>query len=181
MQLGQVGRRDGRDVHQPAERGDGRVVGKRRAAGRDHHRIEHDRQARLLGLQPLEPLRDLLGGEGAADHADLHRVDADVADDRVDLREDHLGRNRVDRGDAERVLRGDRGDRGHRVAAEHGDGLDVGLNPRAAARIRAGDDQDAGRRRHATRLRPAPRGEVFHVHGQCRLADKYQEMVHAAA
>ena len=94
-------------------------------------------------LQPLEPLGDLLGGEGAADHADLHRVDADVGDDRVDLREDHFGRDRMDGGHAERVLRGDRGDRGHRMAAEHGDRLDVGLDARAAAGIRAGDDEDA--------------------------------------
>ena len=50
----------------------------------------------------------------------------------------------VDRADPERVLRGDRGDRGHRVAAEHGDRLDVGLDARAAARVRAGDDEDAG-------------------------------------
>ena len=125
-----------------------------RAAGRDHHRIEHDRQSGLLGLQPLEPRGDLLGREGAADHPDLDRVDADIVDHRVDLRQHHLGRNRMDRGHAERVLRGDRGDRGHRVAAEHGDGLDVGLNPRAAARIRAGDDQDAGGRRHRSAFDP---------------------------
>ena len=41
-------------------------------------------------LQPLEPVGDLLGGEGAADHSDLDRIDADIADHRVDLRENRL-------------------------------------------------------------------------------------------
>ena len=64
-------------------------------------------------------------------------------DDRVDLGEDHFGRHRMDGAHAQRVLSGDRGDRGHRVAAEHGDGLDVGLDPGAAAGIRSGNDEDA--------------------------------------
>ena len=33
----------------------------------------------------------------AADHPDLDRIDADVLDHRVDLREDHLGRHRMHR------------------------------------------------------------------------------------
>ena len=37
-----------------------------------------------------------VGGKGAADHADLDRIDADVADDRVDLGEHHFRRHRVD-------------------------------------------------------------------------------------
>ena len=42
-QLGQVGRGDGRQLHQLAESGDGRLVGERRAAGGDHDRVEDDR------------------------------------------------------------------------------------------------------------------------------------------
>ena len=49
----------------------------------------------------------------------------------------------VHAGDAQRVLHRDRRHRRHGVAAERGDGLDVGLNARAAAGIRAGDDEDA--------------------------------------
>src|SRR3546814_3341362 len=43
---------------------------------------------------------------------------------------------------SERILRGDSGDSGHRMAAQQGHRLDVGLNPGAAARIRSGDDED---------------------------------------
>ncbi len=42
-QLRQVGRGQRREPHQRLERGDGRRVGQHRAAGRDHHRVEHDR------------------------------------------------------------------------------------------------------------------------------------------
>jgi hypothetical protein len=40
----------------------------------------------------------------------------------------------------QRILRGDRGDRGHRMAAEHRDRLDIGLDTRAAAAIGPGND-----------------------------------------
>src|SRR6185369_7198729 len=165
IELRKVGSRDCGDVHQSPERGDRRIIGERRAAGRDHDGIEDDRKARLLGLQPFEALGDLLGGKGATDHPDLYRIDSDVTDNRFDLREDHLGRDRMNGTDTDSVLRSDGGDRSHRVTAKHGDGLDVGLNPGASARIRAGDNQDPSRRRHATRLRPRLRGEVVHVHG----------------
>ena len=102
---------------------------------------------------------DLLGGEGAADHADLDRIDADIARPPRRSGRGHLGRDRMDRADAQRVLRGDRGDRGHRVAAEHGDGLDVGLDPRAAAGIGPGDDQDCAAVDSAV-MRRSLRGEI---------------------
>ena len=57
-----------------------------------------------------------------AEHADLDRVDPDVVDDGLDLGDDDLGRDRVDRIDADRVLGRDRGDRawsrGRRRAAK---------------------------------------------------------------
>ena len=86
--------------------------------------------------------RDFLrvGGLGldrvdVSEHADLDRVDADVARHGPDLREYHLGRDVVDRGDPNRVLRGDRGDRRHPVDAAGGKGLEVGLDPGTAARV----------------------------------------------
>ena len=53
------------------------------------------------------------------------------------------GGSGVDGVDAERVLHGDGGDGAGRIAAERGDGLDVGLDARPAAGVRAGDDQHA--------------------------------------
>lgn len=45
--------------------------------------------------------------------------------------------------DAQRILNRHRRDRGHGVAAKRGDGFDVGLDARAAAGIRTGDDENA--------------------------------------
>ena len=43
---------------------------------------------------------------------------------------------------AARILRRDGGDGGHGVPAQQGDCLDIGLNARATAGIRSGDDED---------------------------------------
>ena len=43
-QLGDVGRRHRREAHQPLERRNRRCIGKHSPAGRDHDRIEDDRQ-----------------------------------------------------------------------------------------------------------------------------------------
>src|SRR5690606_3643424 len=51
------------------------------------------------------------------------------------------GRDRKDVGDAMGVLHRHRADGGRRIAAQHGHGLDVGLDARAAAGIGAGDEQ----------------------------------------
>ncbi len=63
--------------------------------------------------------------------------------DGPDLSEDHLRRHVVDGGDADGVLRGDRGDRGHPVDTAGGERLQVGLDAGAAAGVRAGDREDA--------------------------------------
>ena len=42
-QLGNVGRGEGGQPHQPLKPGDGGLVCQRRAAGSDHHRVEHHR------------------------------------------------------------------------------------------------------------------------------------------
>ncbi len=141
FEFGQVRRRDHRAIEQGLERRDRRRVGEHRPARRDHHRIEHQRRLREVGLG--KPIRHRGSGFCTPDHADLDRIDADVRRDAVDLREHHVGRHRMDALHAQRVLRGDRGDRRHRMAAEHRDRLDIGLGPRAAAAIRPGDNQNA--------------------------------------
>ena len=71
-------------------------------------------------------------------------VGADVAQRRHDLIADDRRRDAVDGAHGGGVLHGDRRDGGGGIAAERGDGFDVGLKARAARRVRSGDDEDAG-------------------------------------
>ena len=83
-------------------------------------------------------------GRGA-EHPDLDRVDADVGEHRAHLREHDLWREGVDRGDADGVLGGDRGDRTRAVHAAARERLQIGLDAGAAAGVRAGDrERDPG-------------------------------------
>jgi hypothetical protein len=138
--LRQVRSYDRRNIHQLPKGGDRGLVGQDRAARRDHHGIEDDRHP----LETPQPLRDCTGGIGRTDHADLHRIHADVVDDGIDLLQHHLGGDRHDVLHSERVLGGDRRDRGHGVAAQHRHRFDVGLDAGAASGVGTGDDQDSG-------------------------------------
>ena len=111
------------------------------AAAGDENRIEHHVFRRMLGQ---------LRGDGLdvfrrADHADLHRIDADVGENGVDLRRDEIGGNHLHRLDAERVLRRQRAQDRHAIAAERRKRLDVALAAGAAGRIGAGDRENMGR------------------------------------
>ena len=112
----------------------------RRAALGHHHRIEHHRHVPDAGRAPPAPPAIV---STDPEHADLHGVDADVLGDRPHLPDDRLGRDRRDPLDGDRVLPGDGRDRRHAVHAAARERLQVGLDPRAAARVRAGDRQDA--------------------------------------
>ena len=84
-----------------------------------------------------------LHGFHGVQHADFGGVRADVADDGINLRgEDGRGRG-VDGRDAAGVLRRQRRERAHAVAAQRGEGFEIGLDARAAAAVRAGDGEDA--------------------------------------
>ena len=87
----------------------------------------------------VEPGGHRLDRRGAREHADLHRVDGEVGKHGVDLRGDEVRRHVVDAGDAQRVLRGQRGDHGGAVDAERREGLEVRLDAGAAAEVRAGN------------------------------------------
>ena len=65
---------------------DGRCIGQDRAAGRDHDRIEHDRQA-----EPFQPARNRMSNLRRTEHADLDRVGADVGQAGIHLRGDEIG------------------------------------------------------------------------------------------
>ena len=69
---------------------------------------------------------------------------AEVARDGADLLGHELGRHGMDAGDADGVLRGERGDGGRAVDARGGERLQVGLDAGAAAGVRPGDGEDDG-------------------------------------
>ena len=108
-------------------------------AGLGHHDGIDDDGCPVREL--VQRLRDGPRRLDAAQHPDLHRVDAEVLGDGPDLREDHVGRDRMDGGHADRVLRGDRGDRCRPVNAGRRERLEVGLDARAAAGVRPGDGE----------------------------------------
>jgi len=62
------------------------------AALGDHHRVEDDRGI----ADEREGVANRLDRRSVSEHADLHRVDADVARDRAHLLDDHLGRYRLE-------------------------------------------------------------------------------------
>jgi hypothetical protein len=68
-------------------------------------------------------------------------VDLDVGGDDIDLFRDELGVDLERLFHAERVLRGNRGDRRHAVDVEHGERFQIHLNASPARRIGAGDGE----------------------------------------
>src|SRR5262249_52816211 len=78
-------------------------------------------------------------------HADLHRVDLQIGEHRVDLRGDERRWHIVNAGHAQRVLGGERGDHARAIDAERRESLEVSLDAGAAAGIGARDgDRDRG-------------------------------------
>ena len=65
-------------------------------------------------------------------HADLDRLDVEIAEHRVDLRGHEIRRHLMNAGDAFGVLRGERGDDGRAVDAEGGKRLQIRLDAGAA-------------------------------------------------
>ena len=138
--LGHVRRDDGGAREEQRSQGALSVlVEKPGAALGDHHGVEHDRSLR----HEVQRLVDRLDRRRRAEHADLHGIYADVLGNRPNLFDDDFARNRMDRGDRDGVLGGDRGDRGHPVDPTAGERLEIRLNARPAAGIRAGDGENA--------------------------------------
>ena len=80
---------------------------------------------------------------GAEEHSGLHGIDPDVVRHRVELGTDDVGGYLVDRRHTDRALRCQGHDRAHPVTAEVRERLEVGLDPGAAAGVRAGDREAA--------------------------------------
>ena len=110
------------------------------AARRHQDRVEHHRNPGMEG----EPRRHDTGDLARRQHADLHGRDVDVGEDGVDLGREERGRGHVDGRDAAGVLGRQRGQGRHAVAAERREGLEVGLDAGAAARVGACNGKDVG-------------------------------------
>ena len=95
----------------------------------------------MIGRERVGHRRDMGGRD---QHPGLDRIRADIGKHMRDLRRDDTGRHDMDAVNALRVLHRHRGDRGHGIGAEHGRGLDVGLDAGAAARIRTRDGEKTG-------------------------------------
>ena len=136
----QVRRHDRREWEESLhEHGDGVVPQKPRARACNHRRIHDEWDATRL-----EELADRLDDRGAEEHAGLRCIDADVVEHGFELGSYELGRHLVNRRHATGVLRGQRDDRTHPVAAETCERLQVSLDPGSAARVRACDREAAG-------------------------------------
>ena len=139
--LRQVRGRDGRPWQDLLdERAAGLGVEQDGPALGDHHGVDDHGRPRLELLQRLSHGQD---GLGAREHPHLDGIDADVRQDGLHLPHDDLARDLVDGAHPDRVLDGDRRDRGHPVDAATGEGLQVSLDPRASAGVRAGDREDS--------------------------------------
>ena len=116
------------------------LVGERIAATGSQHRIEHDGNVGVVGNH----LGDSGNGFDAADHADLDCRDRHVFEDAPRLIGDPFSFDGEKIIDADGVLHGYRSDDRERVAAQAGQGQDIGLEACAASGISTGKDQDSG-------------------------------------
>src|SRR5699024_11666448 len=101
---------------------------------------------RAHGERLVHRLHERTGGE----HADLHRIDAHVLDEGLDLRPDDVEGDLVHAGDPPGGLGGERGEYAGAEGAEGAEGLQVGLDPRTARGVRAGDREGDGRSRQGS-------------------------------
>ena len=106
----------------------------------DHHRIEDDAPL-PVGAQALGHRAD---DRRRGEHADLHRIGAEVVQHHVDLLGHERGLHVDDAVDAHGVLGGERGDDGHAEHAKGAEGLQIRLDAGTPAGVRAGDGQGLG-------------------------------------
>jgi hypothetical protein len=92
----------------------------------------------------VEDAGDRSGGRGVAQHAGLDRVGADIGQHALHLLADDRHGHHMDAVNAQRVLRGDCGDRGGGIGAHRGHGFDVGLDAGAGGGIGSGNDKNPG-------------------------------------
>jgi len=115
------------------------------AAGGDHYRVEnHVRWAALF-----QHVGDRVDHLGIGQHAELHRVDVEIVEARVQLRAQEGDRRHMHRRYPAGVLRSQCRDHRQAMHAVGGKGLQIGLDAGATAGIGAGDGQGGSGRRGA--------------------------------
>ena len=165
--LVEVRRDDGREREEPRHEGLDRVVLEQlRTAGRDHHRVDDERDAAARARKSATV--SMIGREKsmpvfAASTPMSEKTASSCA-------RDELRRHLLHGGHADGVLRGQRHDRAHAEAAGRGERLEVGLDAGAAAGIGARDGQ-AARDRHGATL--AVRSQAPPSHREERMAETY--------
>ncbi len=134
--LRKVGRDDRRQRQDPgAERSHGVLCEQHVAVLGDEHRIDHEVGDGRLA----HGCRDGFHDRRVREHPGLRRVHADVRRDRADLVGDRSGRDSLEALHAHRVLDGHRRDGGHPEDPEGREGLEIGLDACAPARVAPGD------------------------------------------
>ena len=153
LRLGQVGRQDRGQRQQLPAQGEHRVVAQQPGAALgDHHRVDDQVVDRVVAHGAGDGFDD----RDRRKHPGLRRGWVEVLHHAVDLGHDQLHRQFEDVGDRDRVLGRDRGDRRGAVDAKRREGLEVGLDPSAAAGVGAGDGKrDHGHARERPRRRNA--------------------------
>ena len=137
LRLEEVRRHDGRKRKKTGNECLDRIVSEEpRTGAGDHHRVDHEWQ-----VPGRECVRNRLDHLTREEHAGLRRIGSEIAEHGVQLCANERGRNFVHGDDARRVLSRQRDDRAHAVAARSSEGLQIGLDPCPAARVRAGDRQ----------------------------------------
>ena len=95
----------------------------------------------MLCAVKMQPLGDGVDERGRRYHTDLHRIGVDIGKHGVDLLCQKLRRGVKNGGHTGGVLCGQGGNGTHGKHAVGGHGLDIGLDPGAAAGITAGNGQ----------------------------------------
>src|SRR6266851_3698567 len=136
--FGDVRRHGARERHQlHAQRLHAVGVQQPLPARRGEHGIHHDQRQ----LQFLDGCRHRFDDRGRGEHADLRRMESEIAGDRFDLGRHEVGRERRHGLDTFRALDGDGSDRARAVQTERRKRLEIGLNAGAAAGVAACDCQ----------------------------------------
>ena len=162
--LEQVRRRHRRQrQHAIDQRRLGLWLEQRRAALGDHHRVDHDRRLADTARAPRSPRRSSSRPRACRPSPRRRRCRSR----RPDLRDDHRRRHRGHHLDPDRVLGRQRRDRRRAVHAAPRERLQVGLDPGAAAGVRA-RDRKRGMDRSTVRLFRARPGAVAHRWAQGR-------------
>jgi hypothetical protein len=134
-QLGQIGRDQRRQRHQPPRRNDCFIVGQGGTARRDHNWVDYEWKIGAFNPQWGKLVGDRVGNRGRSDHPNLDRINPNVPDNRIDLGTHAVRRREQNIGNPARILGRQRGNRGHCITTEHGDRFEIRLNASTSARI----------------------------------------------